>query len=88
LRSPFGPLRLILKSLTTPSDAASKARGLLAMVPSGSIFGSIRAAAEATLADDAELLAAWSGLRPAQRTLNYAAGEDEAPAASRLSRLR
>ena len=68
LRSPFGPLRLILKSLTTPSDAASKARGLLAMVPSGSIFGSIRAAAEATLADDAELLAAWSGLRPAQRT--------------------
>ena len=38
------------------------------MVPSGSIFGSIRAAAEATLADDAELLAAWSGLRPAQRT--------------------
>ena len=31
LRSPFGPLRLILKSLTTPSDAASKARGLLAM---------------------------------------------------------
>ena len=68
LRSPFGPLRLILKSLTTPSDAASKARGLLAMVPSGSIFGSIRAAAETTLADDAELLAAWSGLRPAQRT--------------------
>jgi cellulose synthase operon protein C len=69
LRSPFGPLRLILKSLTTPSDAASKARGLLAMVPAGSMFESIRAAAEATLADDAaELLAAWSRLRPAQRT--------------------
>jgi tetratricopeptide (TPR) repeat protein len=69
LRSPFGPLRLILKSLITPSDAASKARGLLAMLPASSIFETIRAAAEATLADDgAELLAAWSRLRPAQRT--------------------
>ena len=68
LRSPFGPLRLILKSLITPSDAAGKARGLLAMVPAGSIFSAARAAAEATLADDpADLLAGWSVLRPAQR---------------------
>ena len=52
LRSPFGPLRLILKSLITPADAAGKARSLLAMVPAGSMFSAARAAAEATLADD------------------------------------
>jgi cellulose synthase operon protein C len=69
LRSPFGPLRLILKSLVTPADAAGKARSLLAMVPAGSMFTAARAAAEATLADDpAELLARWSRLRPAQQT--------------------
>ena len=38
LRSPFGPLRLILKSLITPAEAAGKARGLLAMIPAGSMF--------------------------------------------------
>ena len=68
LRSPFGPLRLILKSLITPADAARKARGLLAMIPAGSMFAAARAAAEAALADDpAVLLAHWSLLRPAQQ---------------------
>ena len=44
LRSPFGAMRLILKSLITPHDAA-KARALLAMVPAGSIFAGVRDAA-------------------------------------------
>ena len=68
MRSPFGPLRLILKSLITPADAAGKALGLLAMIPAGSMFAAARAAAEATLADDpAVVLARWSRLRPAQQ---------------------
>ncbi len=68
LRSPVGPLRLILKSLITPPDAAAKSRSLLAMIPAGSMFSAARAAAEATLADDpAALLAHWNVLRPAQQ---------------------
>ena len=68
LRSPFGPLRLILKSLITPVDAAAKGRSLLTMIPAESMFSAARAAAEATLADDpADLLAHWNVLRPAQR---------------------
>ena len=51
LRSPFGAMRLILKSLITPQDAA-KVRALLAMVPAGSIFAGVRDAAEAARADD------------------------------------
>jgi tetratricopeptide (TPR) repeat protein len=67
LRSPFGPLRLILKSLITPAQA-QKARSLLTMVPAGSMFAAARAAAEASLADNpAILLAHWSLLRPAQQ---------------------
>ncbi|HEY2131907.1 MAG TPA: hypothetical protein VGH36_02870, partial [Acetobacteraceae bacterium] len=68
LRSPFGPMRLILKSLITPSDASAKALGLLAMIPAESVFSGARAAVEATLADDPAVLAArWSQLRPAQQ---------------------
>ncbi len=68
LRSSFGPLRLILKSLTMPEDAADKARGLLTMIPATSMFAAPRAAAEATLdADAAALLDRWSDLSPAQR---------------------
>ena len=68
LRSPFGPLRLLLKSLITPADAAEKALGLLTMIPAGSMFAAARAAAEASLSDDpAVLLARWSVLRPAQQ---------------------
>jgi tetratricopeptide (TPR) repeat protein len=68
LRSPFGPLRLILKSLIMPADAAEKALGLLAMIPANSVFAGFRMAAEAALAADAaELLDCWSGLSPAQQ---------------------
>jgi hypothetical protein len=54
LRSPFGPLRLILKSLTNPPDAAAKSRALLAMVPPGSAFPGARTAAEAELQSPAK----------------------------------
>ena len=68
LRSPFGPVRLILKSLITPADAADKAISLLSMIPVGSMFTAARAAVEVMLADDpAVLLARWSLLRPAQQ---------------------
>jgi tetratricopeptide (TPR) repeat protein len=68
LRSSFGPLRLILKSLVTPSDAQGKALGLLAMVPPDSSFAPVATAATAALTDDpAALLARLNGLRPAQQ---------------------
>ncbi len=67
LRSPFGPARLILKSLIIPPDAAAKARALVAMVPAESAFAAARGAVEAALADDQDLLDRWSGLRPAQQ---------------------
>jgi cellulose synthase operon protein C len=68
LRSPYGPLRLILKSLIMPSEALEKALGLLTMIPAGSMFASARAATEATLVvDPTHLLARWSHLRPAQQ---------------------
>jgi tetratricopeptide (TPR) repeat protein len=68
LRSPFGPLRLILKSLITPPGAAGKGLSLLSMIPADSMFASACAAAEVTLVDDpALLLDRWSRLRPAQQ---------------------
>jgi cellulose synthase operon protein C len=67
LRSPFGPVRLILKGLISPPDTAAKARTLLAMVPAESAFAGARGAAEAALADDRDLLDRWGGLQPAQQ---------------------
>jgi hypothetical protein len=69
LRSPFGPLRLVLKSLIMPADAAEKALGLLAMIAPNSAFAAFRTAAEAALAADSAALAdRWSGLSQAQQT--------------------
>jgi tetratricopeptide (TPR) repeat protein len=69
LRSPFGPLRLILKSLIMPPDASAKALGLLTMVPATSRFAAASAAAAVALTDDsAMLLERWNGLRPAQQS--------------------
>jgi tetratricopeptide (TPR) repeat protein len=65
LRSPFGGMRLILKSLIT-HDAA-KARALLAMIPADSLFAGVRDAAGAALSDGQDLLGLWARLRPAQR---------------------
>ena len=45
LRSPFGAVRLILKSLIGPPDTGAKARALLAMVPDKSAFAGARDAA-------------------------------------------
>jgi cellulose synthase operon protein C len=67
LRSSFGPLRLILKSLVTPSYARGKALGLLAMVPPDSSFAPVAAAAAALADDSAALLVRLSGLHPAQQ---------------------
>jgi tetratricopeptide (TPR) repeat protein len=67
LRSPFGPVRLILKSLITPPDTAPKVRALLAMVPAESAFAASRGAAEAALADDHDLIDRWGCLQPAQQ---------------------
>jgi tetratricopeptide (TPR) repeat protein len=67
LRSPFGPVRLILKSLISPPDTAAKARALLAMVPAESAFAGARGAAEAALADDQVLLDRWGHLQPPQQ---------------------
>jgi len=67
LRSSFGPLRLILKALITPSSNAEKARALLAMVSADSTFAGLCAAARAALADSRELLERCARLRPMQQ---------------------
>ena len=65
LRSPFGPTRLILKSLI--SADATKARALLAMIPADSLFAGVRDTAGAALSDAPDLLGHWARLRPAQQ---------------------
>jgi cellulose synthase operon protein C len=65
LRSPFGGMRLILKSLIT-HDAA-KAQALLAMIPADSLFAGVRDTAGAALSDGQDLLGRWARLRPAQQ---------------------
>lgn len=49
LRSPFGALRLILKSLLTAADDPERARRLLDGIPPDSAFASLRLAVEAAL---------------------------------------
>lgn len=66
LRSAFGPMRLILKSLTATADSA-KTQALLAMIQPGSVFSGVRDAVATALADDAGLLQRWNSLRPAQQ---------------------
>jgi len=68
LRSPFGPLRLILKGLIAPPDASEKACGLLRMIPADSVFAGFRAVAEAALTKDAAaLLEQWNTFSAPQR---------------------
>ena len=65
-RSPFGPVRLIVKSLII--DDPAKARRLIDGVPQASPFGPLRLAAEATLpADPAEVVGRLNEASPAQR---------------------
>ena len=65
-RSPFGPVRLIVKSLLTEDPA--KARRLLDGVPPDSAFGPLRLAAEAALpGEPAEVVGRLSRASAAQR---------------------
>jgi cellulose synthase operon protein C len=65
-RSPFGPVRLIVKSLLTEDPA--KARRLLDGMPPDSAFGPLRLAAEAALpGEPAEVVGRLSGVSAAQR---------------------
>lgn len=61
LRSPFGPLRLILKSLLLPAEARASAIGLLERISSNSVFGAVASAVVSALIDDKEALLARSG---------------------------
>ena len=65
LRSPFGAMRLIQKSLIVQD--ATKARALLAMIPAESLFAGVRDAAEAAVSDAPDLPGHWARLRPAQQ---------------------
>jgi tetratricopeptide (TPR) repeat protein len=69
LRSPFAPLRVLLKSLISPHHTSGNALRLLRMIPADSVFAGVRTAAEAALAEDAAaLLGRWTSLSPAQQT--------------------
>lgn len=65
LRSGFGALRLILKSLMTAADDPARARQLLDSIAPGSAFASLRLAVEAALPGGPEEAAAKSS--PASR---------------------
>jgi cellulose synthase operon protein C len=67
LRSPFGAVRLILKSLIGEPDTEAKARALLVMVPDKSAFAGARDATRAALSEENDLRDCWSRLRPAQQ---------------------
>ena len=65
-RSPFGPVRLIVKSLII--DDPAKARRFVDGVPQASPFGPLRLAAEATLpGEPAEVVGRLNEASPAQR---------------------
>src|SRR5271166_3133058 len=65
-RSPFGPVRLIVKSLII--DDPAKARRFVDGVPQASPFGPLRLAAEATLpGEPAEVIGRLNEASPAQR---------------------
>jgi tetratricopeptide (TPR) repeat protein len=68
LRSPFKPLRLILKSLTGAEDPERRLK-LLDMVPPDSAFGSLAHAARLVVAGDTSRIAsAWGDLKTSART--------------------
>ena len=88
LHSPFGPLRLILKYLVMPREAAKKATGLLRKIPPESTFGSWRVAAEAAFTDNASsLLEQWDRLSPEQRAFVADIRGLPADAAERLGQI-
>jgi hypothetical protein len=74
LRSPFKPLRLVLKSLTGTEDPERR-RKLLDMIPPDSAFGSLADAAGLAISGDPLRTAdSWPGLRTSARTFITEAG--------------
>ena len=85
-RSPFGPVRLIVKSLMTEDPA--KARRLLEGVPADSAFGPLRLAAEAALpGEPADVAGRLSRASAAQRAFaldRLGVSESGSPTLARL----
>jgi len=67
LRSPFRPVRLLLKSLTTEPRDAERTRRLLETIDTGSPFFPFRQAVEAVLGERELDADGWNRLSPAQR---------------------
>ena len=83
LRSPFKPVRLILKSLITAGQDPDRSRRLLEGIPADSAFAAFRQAVEATLPGEQRLgLAEWNSLTPVQRS--FVAETRGVPAATSL----
>jgi tetratricopeptide (TPR) repeat protein len=69
LRSPFKPLRLILKSLISSGDDIERRIRLLDMMPSDSAFGALaRAARVAVSGDTLQTITDWGQMRGTLRT--------------------
>lgn len=69
LRSPFKPLRLILKSLISTGDDIERRIRLLDMVPPDSAFGALaRAARGAVSGDTLQTITGWGEVRAPART--------------------
>lgn len=69
LRSPFKPVRLILKSLITAGQDPDRSRRLLEGIPADSAFAAFRQAVEAALPGERRLgLAEWNSWTPVQRS--------------------
>jgi hypothetical protein len=88
MRSPFYPLRLIVKSLFAASYDCDRARRLLDRVPMRSPFASLRLAIEATLpAEPMEHLAKWDRASVAQQSFAIEVHSERAESSRLLSRL-
>jgi tetratricopeptide (TPR) repeat protein len=88
LRSPFKPLRLILKSLISTGDDIGRRARLLDMVPPDSAFGALaRVARVAISGDTLRTIAEWGDLKGAARTFMAEAGGQSADGAKLLTEL-
>jgi tetratricopeptide (TPR) repeat protein len=88
LRSPFKPLRLIVKGLITTGGDADRRDKLLDMVPASSAFGALaRAVRLAGTADPQRMLAEWGDLSTAARAFVAEIGGRPPTSARRLTDL-
>jgi hypothetical protein len=88
LRSPFGPVRTIVRSLALLTEDRTKARRLIEAIAQDSTFFPFRAAIEQVLSsDDLPLIATGSKLSPAGRTLAVELLGLSGPALQTLTRL-